>query len=78
MGMFSLLQQVQALNLQSTDGMVQVKMVRYRVFKKYLFCMHVHVRTPVRVSKTNAVARAQSAFQMLSLLQKYLHRQSQY
>ena len=28
-------------------------------------------RTPVRVSKMNAVARAQLTFQMLTLLQKY-------
>ena len=30
------------------------------------------------VSKMNAVARAQLIFQMLTLLQRYLHRQSQY
>ena len=30
------------------------------------------------VSKMNAVARARSTFQMLTLLQKYLHHQSQY
>ena len=35
-------------------------------------------RTTVRVSKMNTVARTQLAFQMLTLLQKYLYRQSQY
>ena len=30
-------------------------------------------RTPVRVSKMNAIARAQLTFQMLTLLQKYLY-----
>ena len=35
-------------------------------------------RTSVRVSKMDAVARAQLTFQMLTLLQKYLYRQSQY
>ena len=29
-------------------------------------------RTPIRVSKMNAVARAQLTFQMLTLLQKYI------
>ena len=32
----------------------------------------------VRVLKINDVARAQLTFQMLTLLQKYLYRQSQY
>ena len=35
-------------------------------------------RISVRVPKMNAVARAQLAFQMLTLLQKYLYHQSQY
>ena len=36
-------------------------------------------KTPsVRESKMNVVARAQSTFQMLTLLQKYLYHQSQY
>ena len=35
-------------------------------------------RTSVRVSKMNAVARAQLTVQMLTLLQKYLYCQSQY
>ena len=34
-------------------------------------------RTPVLVSKMNAVARAQLTFQIVILLQKYLYRQSQ-
>ena len=33
-------------------------------------------RTSACVSKTNVVARAQLTFQLLSLLQKYLYRQS--
>ena len=46
-----------------------------------IFCLKnfdTLTRTPVRVSKMNAVARAQLTFQMLTLLQKYLCRQSQY
>ena len=35
-------------------------------------------RLSVRVSKMNALARAQLTFQMLTLLQKYLYRESQY
>ena len=46
-----------------------------------IFCLKsfdTFTRTPVRESKMNAVDRAQLTFQMLTLLQKYLHRQSQY
>ena len=35
-------------------------------------------RTPVRVSKMNAVARTQLTFQLLTILQRYLYHQSQY
>ena len=35
-----------------------------------IFCFHTFSRTPVRVSKMNAVARAQLTFQMLTLLKK--------
>ena len=40
-----------------------------------IFCLKkfdTFSRTPVHVSKINAVARAQLTFQMLTLLQKYL------
>ena len=40
-----------------------------------IFCLKnfdTFTRTPVRVSKVNAVARAQLTFQMLTLLQKSL------
>ena len=46
-----------------------------------IFCLKnfdTFKRTPGRVSKMNAVARAQFTFQMLTVLQKYLHCQSQY
>ena len=46
-----------------------------------IFCLKkfdTFTRTPIRVSKMNAVARVQLAFQMLTLLQIYLFRQSQY
>ena len=46
-----------------------------------IFCLKnfdtITTRTSVRVSKMNAVARAQLTLQMLTLLQKYLYRQSQ-
>ena len=35
-------------------------------------------RTPVRVSKMNAISHVQLTFEMLTLLHKYLYRQSQY
>ena len=47
---------------------------------RVIFCLKnfdTFTRTPVRVSKMNAVARAQLTFQMLTLLKKYLYRQSQ-
>ena len=45
-----------------------------------IFCLEnfdTFTKTPVCVSKMNAVARAQLTFQMLILLQKYLNRQRQ-
>ena len=45
-----------------------------------IFCLKnfdTVTRTPVRVSKMNADARAQLTFQMLTLLKNYLYRQSQ-
>ena len=42
-----------------------------------IFCpknFDTFTRTPVRVSKMNAVAHAQLTYQMLTLLQKYLYR----
>ena len=50
--------------------------LRSRHFLSKIF--DTFARTPVRVSKMNAVARAQLTFQMLTLLQKYLYHQSQY
>ena len=47
---------------------------------RYIFCLKnfdTFTRTSVRVSKMNAVARTQLTFQMLTLLIKYLYRQSQ-
>ena len=35
-------------------------------------------RTSVGVSKMNVVARAQLTYQLLTLVKRYLHRQSQY
>ena len=46
-----------------------------------IFCLKIFdtfTRTPVSVSKMNAVAHAQLAFQLLTLLQKHLYHQSQY
>ena len=46
-----------------------------------IFCLKnfdTFTRTPVRVSKMNVVARTQLTFQILNLLKKYLHHQSQY
>ena len=40
-----------------------------------IFCLKnfdTFTRTPIRVSKMNAVARAQLTFQMLTLLKKYV------
>ena len=45
-----------------------------------IFCLknfETFTRTPVYVSKMNAVARAQLTFPMLTLLKKYLYLQSQ-
>ena len=45
-----------------------------------IFCLKnfdTFTKTSVRVSKTNVVAHAQLTFQMLTLLKKYLYRQSQ-
>ena len=44
----------------------------------YLKNFDTFTRTSVRVSKMNAVDRAQLTFQMVTLLQKYLYHQSQY
>ena len=46
-----------------------------------IFCLKnvdTFPKTPVPVPKMNAAAHAQLTFQMLTLLQKYLYRQSQY
>ena len=44
----------------------------------WLINFDTFTRTFVRVSQMNAVARAQLTFHMLTFLQKYLYRQSQY
>ena len=62
--------------LYSYQGYIRFKSWRSRQFLSQNF--DTFTRTTFRVSKMNAIARAQLTFQMLTLLQKYLYGHSQY
>ena len=65
----------------SSNGLEHSAWIR-SVGVRDIFCLKTlalsQKRTSVRMSKMNAVARAQSTFRVLTVLQKYLYRQSQY